>query len=191
MKITVFATLALIAGGTVQGKSRPVPYQADVVVCIPVGGVSIDTVLRARVITTRIYARIGVTVAWETELSACPSEGIRIDINSETPASLKPGALAYALPYEGNHICVFFDRIAADPDSDRVAVVLAHVFAHEIGHVLQGISRHSLSGIMQAHWSRRDFARMKTHSLEFEADDIQLIYLGLQQRRAAAAAMVR
>ena len=61
-----------------------------------------------------------------------------IRITSDTPASRIAGGLAFALPYEGVHIQIFYDRVrAAEPLLPQVA--LAHVLAHEITHVLQGI----------------------------------------------------
>src|SRR5580698_9505171 len=56
--------------------------------------------------------------------------------------------LAYALPYEGTHIVIFYDRAqAAMPDPEGVAQLLAHVLAHEVTHVLEGVSRHSAEGV--------------------------------------------
>jgi hypothetical protein len=45
--------------------------------------------------------------------------------------------------------------------------LLSHVLAHEIAHVLQGVSRHSESGILKARWDREDFFLMQQHRLNF------------------------
>jgi hypothetical protein len=85
---------------------------------------------------------------------------------TSTPKTFHPGALAYALPYEGVHIEVFYDRIAqADPD--LVPSLMAHVIVHEITHILQGIDRHSTGGIMQAVWGSSDYIQMKRGQLRY------------------------
>ena len=71
-------------------------------------------------------------------------------------------ALAVALPFEGIHIEIFYDRIRAaegfvPPD------YLGHVLAHEITHILQSVARHSDSGLMKAHWDRPELVQMKDH----------------------------
>ena len=96
---------------------------------------------------------------------------------------LLPGALAYALPYEGVHIRVFYDRV------ERVvpgltAVVLAHVLVHETTHILEGIYRHSDSGVMKAAWTKQDHLQMQVEALSFAPEDVKLIRLGLASRLA-------
>jgi hypothetical protein len=55
-------------------------------------------------------------------------------------------ALGVALPLEGSHARVFYDRVLrASPDDAYQDALLAHVMAHEIAHVLQGLIRHSVA----------------------------------------------
>ena len=75
-------------------------------------------------------------------------------------------------------------RITRNYTRGLVPTVLAHVLTHEITHLLQGISRHSEHGTMKARWTRGDFAIMACKPLEFEAEDIDLIYRGLAARTA-------
>ena len=63
------------------------------------------------------------------------------------------------------------------------SLLLAHVMAHEIAHVLQGIIRHSGSGILKAQWSATDCARMTFFPLMFTSYDAILIHLGIEERR--------
>jgi hypothetical protein len=49
---------------------------------------------------------------------------------------------------------------------------------------IQGIVRHSESGIMRAHWTSADYAAMEQSPLPFAPTDIQLIQTGLAQRAA-------
>ena len=90
-----------------------------------------------------------------------------------------------ALPSEGSHSWVFYDRVLrAGPDDSHVAAVLAHAMAHEIAHLLQGINRHSETGILKAHWSGTDCARMAFFPLMFTPEDALLIHRGSEERHS-------
>jgi hypothetical protein len=104
-------------------------------------------------------------------------DAITISFSNGTPDKEFPGALAYAQPFAGR-ILVFRDRIDKFLPQMR-ARVLAYVLAHEIAHVLQGIVRHSDSGIMKAHWYRGDFRAMFSMNLKFTTYDVLLIHNGL------------
>ena len=67
---------------------------------------------------------------------------------------------------------------------NQVHAVLAHVLVHEITHILQGLSRHSESGVMKARWDSQDFAQMSWKPLPFTAEDVDLIQRGLAARDA-------
>jgi hypothetical protein len=54
--------------------------------------------------------------------------------------------------------------------------------AHELAHVLEGISRHSDSGIMKASWDLRDYEQMTARPLSFGDADAALIRAGLARR---------
>ena len=97
-------------------------------------------------------------------------------------------SLAYALPYEGTHIVVFQDRILRMRGVHSVPRLLAHVMAHEITHILEGIGRHSGEGVMKAHWTKDDFVAMARKPLEFAKDDVELIQAGLVRRAGVRAA---
>jgi hypothetical protein len=103
---------------------------------------------------------------------------------------LKPGALAYALPYEGSHIVVFWDRVQATT-GPRVPALLAHVLAHEITHILEGFCRHSESGLMKAHWDVSSYRMMNSETLPFAGEDVELIYAGLARRTEGTVAGTR
>ena len=67
-------------------------------------------------------------------------------------------------------------------------MVLAHVMAHEITHVLEGIGRHSQTGVMRAHWRGGDYREMRSKPLPFAPEDVCLIHEGLASRLSAAGA---
>jgi hypothetical protein len=63
-------------------------------------------------------------------------------------------------------------------------VILAHVMAHELGHLLLGVGSHSAAGIMHVPWTKKELERMAQGSMLFssrEADRIR------QQIRARSA----
>ena len=67
---------------------------------------------------------------------------------------------------------------------------VAHVLVHEITHVIEGVTRHSASGIMKARWDTRDYFDMRRKPLSFAQEDVNLIYDGLKVSRVAPAAML-
>jgi predicted Zn-dependent protease len=66
------------------------------------------------------------------------------------------------------------------------ATILGYVLAHEIAHVLQGIARHSATGIMRARWTDNDLRQMGIRVLAFTPEDVQLIRRLLAHRDASA-----
>jgi hypothetical protein len=167
------------------------PGRQKVVVCIEGDGqVAVaDAMARA----SRVFKPAGVKLDWHSGLSVCQGEGdqaIMVSLSTSTSTALHPGALACAFVYKGEHIQVFYDRIALSYSGDLLSYVLAHVFVHEIAHILQGIDRHSNSGIMKAFWSPDDCTLMKTGQLRFTAWDIELIHDGLAVRAARLGTLV-
>jgi hypothetical protein len=136
-----------------------------------------------------MFAKAGVHIQWRTDRPKLdqPNPPIVLDITSHTPGTLKPGALAYALVYEGVHIKVFWDRVqeSANCNPGLTHKLLAHVMVHEITHVLQRINGHSENGIMKAHWTQSDILQMRLKPLPFESDDIRWIHYGLAARASA------
>jgi hypothetical protein len=128
-----------------------------------------------------------VKLEWHDDRRFCsaPSEQtIAISFSHQTPADRLPGALAYALPYEGVHIEVFYDRIEHGYGPDMRSALLAHVLVHEITHILEGVSQHSDRGIMKARWDADDRGEMLRIPLPFAPQDIVMIHEGLKARAA-------
>src|ERR1700730_4079554 len=137
-------------------------------------------------LANKMFATIGIRLDWRSgepprTLSGRP---IGIELATDTPANLLPGALGSAMPYEGVHIRVFYDRIQSDV-APRSAL-LAHVLVHEIAHILQESDQHSESGVMKAVWTHPDYVRMRTEALSFPPGDVKLIQLGVASRASGA-----
>ena len=144
----------------------------------------------AQLEASEIFKGIRVNLAWHNDARFCqahPDQAILISYSRNTPKELRPGALAMALPFEGTHIEIFYDRIVGGRGAVRENL-LGHVLAHEITHILQGTARHSISGLMKAHWERAELAQMKDHCyLSFTDLDVDLIYHHLAARGAAGS----
>jgi len=188
MQRTITFALILFAGTTSRGESHSSPAAAagerSVTVCME-DGAGFD-LGEAKVLASSMFAEIGVTVRWRPGIKRCPARGIMISLYQQTPRSFMPGSLAYAQPYEGTHIRVFYDRITSLFQRGVAGRVLAHVLVHEITHILQGIDRHSERGIMKALWDMDDFTTMRRKPLKFEPEDIDLIEHGLSDRAIMA-----
>jgi hypothetical protein len=186
MKIAATTMMATLLAVTAQaGEGTDSHAERKVTVCMQ-GTINPEVEVTAKWVASRMFAAIGVTIDWRLGFSGCPSRAIMISLTDNTPTSLLPGALAYALPYEGTHIRVFYDRISQNYNKTLVPRLMGHVLAHEITHILEGVSRHSAYGVMKAPWVSRDYSQMQVKSLEFADEDIDLIYRGLAVREARA-----
>jgi hypothetical protein len=189
MKIAMITILAA-AGMVAQAQGEPDAGAARVTVYVRAGVSDLDLKpFVAENIASRMFAKAGVHIQWRTDRPKLdqPNPPIVLDITSHTPGTLKPGALAYALVYEGVHIKVFWDRVqeSANCNPGLTHKLLAHVMVHEITHVLQRINRHSADGVMKARWTQRDILQMGRKPLPFEGDDIWWIHDGLAARASA------
>ena len=79
----------------------------------------------------------------------------------------------------GNRLPSVMRSLGQGVAEEAAAVLLAHVLAHEITHVLQGTVRHSEEGLMKARWTAEDRMSMRVKPLPFTAYDIQLIQSGM------------
>jgi len=135
-----------------------------------------------------MFATAGVKIEWKSNRE-CPPDAIRITFSQKTQPDFLPEALAYALPYEGTHIVVFYDRLQERGQPNRLSAILAHVMVHEITHILQGVQRHSKSGVMKAVWTKDDFDEMAFKSLPFRDEDMKLIRNGPDAREIHMAVL--
>jgi hypothetical protein len=133
-----------------------------------------------------MFASADVRVVWRdgapSTVELAGERPIVVHFVLHTQASDHPGALAFALPFEGTHVRIFYDRVRlANPQWSQA--VLAHVLVHEITHLLQRLNRHSESGIMKAHWTAYDYREMTFRPLPFTPGDIERIHAGLKITR--------
>ena len=184
MKTSAMITMAaMLAGGAWAATKTD---NQRLAVCIEDGkhaGVA-DAAAKA----SSLFLSAGVKLEWHGELSDCKGrpDAMVVSFRAMTPKTFHPAALAYAYPYEGVHIEVFYGRIAqADPG--LLPSLMANVIVHEMTHILQGIDRHSASGVMKALWTSSDYTLMKRGLLRFTAMDVEMIRDGFAARTAGGA----
>ena len=100
-----------------------------------------------------------------------------MQFDSDAPASIPGDAAASAKPFApgGVPIHILYTRVLGAGTPRLAGVLLGHVMAHEIGHVLERTDRHSATGVMKAHWSASDFDQMLRQPLSFEPGDVETI----------------
>ena len=182
-------SIAAVLVGLAAGIAAEAPGERKLTVYMLDGPIPCTVSFRGRAVTQKIFDRIGVKIEWRSGAprreAAVEGRRIIVDFSTETPDKLRPGALGYAEVYEGVKITVFYDRVRT-LTPQTAGVTLGHVLAHEITHLLEGVNRHSETGLMKAHWSVGDFARMAWKPLEFTPLDVQLIEDAFASRAAAA-----
>jgi hypothetical protein len=152
-----------------------------------------DTLVRAKAEATRIYRGLGITLAWTdadeavdflftVKVVAKVMTGKGIDDRAMGVAAgtrERRGTLAYA----------FYTRIE---DVTRaigadIGIILGHVIAHEIGHLLLPYDSHARSGLMQGGWDQEQARRAEMGLVTFTPDEAALIRRRLETVNATAA----
>ena len=141
---------------------------------------------RAKGVAAGIFAGAGVRLEWKEgeprksqQAASCaglPDDVLEVQFDETAAARFPRDAMAYAVPGKaGICIHIFYNRVVAAHSRDLTPVLLGHVLAHEITHILEGVARHSEDGLMKAHWSSSDYMEMSQHSLPFAEEDVQLL----------------
>jgi hypothetical protein len=177
MKIMAIAAMTSVVGMTA-------PAERTVTLYVHNGLSTRGVLYPAQQRAAKMFAEVGVRLDWRTGrpfgTQARRDPVIVVSIAEQAPAGYSPEALASAKVYEGVHITVFWDRVAPLSRFAQPAVVLAHVLVHEITHILQGVDRHSETGVMKAHWTPEDYRTMTSKPLPFTPLDLLLIRLSLE-----------
>ena len=150
-------------------------------------GVAPEVLAHAKIHVTRIYREIGITVAWMSAddidvdrrltvkivTKAFASKGIdgrTMGIAAGTPE--KRGTLAYA----------FYSRIegVTRTTGADTGLILGHVIAHEIGHLLLPYGAHAERGLMRGAWDQEQAYKAAVGRLRFTLDEGALIRARMQ-----------
>jgi hypothetical protein len=156
---------------------------ADVSACLAASGSALT--YGATRIASAVLQKAGVAVEWQ-----CPAgrpldvsrTWLRIELVEGSSDPPRPGVLGVSYPHTNcaRAITVHYDRVRALARSvNDESTLLAYVLVHEIAHVIQGVNRHSSTGVMKSSWSEADRAAMIQRRLEFEDVDVRLLQRGL------------
>jgi hypothetical protein len=184
MKLLLFyrATVVMAAAGAYAAENGPIR------ICVQhKGPVNNFVMARAQTVVNDVFSEAAIQIEWlpARKCNVASNNVLRIEMDAVAASGFAPQTMAYALPYRetGTTIHVFYDRVIQE-HHELAGELLGHVMAHEIGHVLEGVARHSPGGLMKAHWGLKDYWEMKKQRLFFAAEDVELMHLHLQ--RAAA-----
>jgi hypothetical protein len=179
------AMLAIVLTMEIGARAHEVTVYVQDALLIPVGSLR-----RAQVLANEIFVGAGVEVNWHRYRPAPwksrRASSILVVVCTNTPRQRLPSALAVAVPDGGGHITVFYDRIKKAAEFEPTYIpLLAHVFVHEIAHIVEGSEMHSDGGVMKATWSQKDIRSMRWRPLVFGQEDVEAIKAGLAKRADA------
>ena len=139
--------------------------------------VDLRTLAEAQWVTSRIFGAAGIRVEWKVgDPHRNETAAIRIQLDTKAEPGLHTDTAGYAQPFaRGTAIHVFCDRVLHTGPQRLGPLLLGHVMAHELGHVLEGVDRHSPTGVMKAHWTRDDYDDMLQHPLVLAPEDVRMI----------------
>ena len=136
---------------------------------------------------TRVYAEIGVPLAWTARADANHQPVIHVILLPYETGDLRyteTTVMGSAIRTSGGSAVAYayYQRVQAQSDRYRVSagLVLACAIAHELGHLLLPVRSHASAGLMRACWSRDEFHRAEQGQLRFLPDEAERIRAGLQ-----------
>src|SRR6266436_10002812 len=101
MKITTVAAMAMAVAMSARADQRVNVY---------VDSGPLRALPMAERLAAEMFLSAGVQIRWHYG-GQLPAGAIAITLASQAPASLPPGTMAFAFPYERVHITVFMDRV--------------------------------------------------------------------------------
>ena len=112
--------------------------------------------------------------------------GITLNLNPVHPATDSKKDIEAA-----DRVDMFMNRIANFEDRSHMPEFLGGLLAHEIAHMLQGVARHSRTGVMKAPWTERDLEALVKGALPFAPEDVTLIQARFGGRMVVAAKVTK
>jgi hypothetical protein len=175
----VVAGLSGQASGTSSAKPLPLPVTVFDYAKVPAQWLS-----WAKESMSRIYGEIGVDITWQDARSEART-GLIVLILPESRSireSIPQSVMGYSSGTADERRRIAYVlygrmdqfRLEQVPAIQR-AILLGHLMAHEVGHLLLPVQSHSPSGIMRARWSRADLELAQQGRLRFTADQAESI----------------
>jgi hypothetical protein len=201
----------MLAGGGIAASEQEAPSHAVIRVwTYNYARADQQTISRAQREASRIFARIGVVLEWvdcppsiaERDLfPRCREFGIeslvlRVFTGKPQP-ELARSRHVFGLAYldgegKGSLADVYTGAaellVAASPSGSPLQspVLLGHLMAHELGHLLLASNAHSRQGIMRSPWSKDDLRLAISGGLRFDDEQGERIGANLHTRLLAA-----
>jgi hypothetical protein len=151
-----------------------------------------ETLVPPRIVTLgegiarNMFHNIGVDLKWrggEPRVGQAERERAIVVEITDKVCHLSRGAVAFASPYGPSKITICYRNMQGiEHDPVLGPRFFGHVLAHEITHCLQGVNRHSETGVMKAVWTEDDNADMSVKPLPFEPADVTMIHSGIEAR---------
>jgi hypothetical protein len=147
-----------------------------------------DVLDAARHEVAAIYARAGMKVVWDESTADVPPVlrfAVKIVPHSLGYGDAKPHVMGVALrETRGTLVYVFSGRVEYFARAQRIrnGTMLAHVIAHEIGHLLLPKGWHSRRGLMRGTWDRAQVEDAARGALTFTPDEVRIIRADLPFR---------
>jgi len=153
----------------------------EIKICIDIDAiVRFEILAGAQRILRELYGGIGVRLRFVCEHTPDAStREIVVRLSDRTNPDVLKRALGFSLPYarDGVRVTIFYDRVEMlERDRDYTGIILGHVIAHELGHVLEAEDTHAENGIMRTRWDERDFQAMLLRELYFSESDVKAIH---------------
>jgi hypothetical protein len=187
MKTFSLAALLLAQAPAVYAAHIPVHQEPDLIVFEQSGVDHHDVVVgAAEQIAQKMLADVGIEVEWRHGTPDYHGLAKVIELYLSDPdLQYKPGAMAYARlgKQSATRMEVFYNRVRDSVNEATQPALLAHVFVHEITHILEGVDRHSAYGVMKAAWGTEDRWRMRYQSLPFAPEDLRLLHAWTARHR--------
>jgi hypothetical protein len=163
----------------------------------------------AKEVATGIYRNVGVPVEWlecylaeegvnsnpECSRLAPTTLVVRILPRSQAERFKQPPfVFGFAQTVHsggfGHYANVFYHRVEelSGIFTSSTPVVLGHVIAHEMGHLLLGHGGHSRTGLMTANWDRSELERVNQRTFIFSSQQAKEIRARFLERYSSAEA---
>jgi hypothetical protein len=140
-----------------------------------------DVLSAARQEAVSIFTRAGIEIVWHDEAPTAPADyrfAVKIVPHSFGYLAEKPHVMGVALrETRGTLVYAFFGRVSNFARAQRIpsGTMLAHVIAHEVGHLLLPKGWHSERGLMRGSWDRAQVENAARGALTFTPEEIRTI----------------
>lgn len=185
MKVVYRVLILALAAWPCFGQSKPVAVD----VYVNNRDASAQLLGSGMLLASDIFKKIGVRTNWHTGELREGQRGFGIRTAEHAPESASSEALAASqlVGASGVEITIYKDRVQRFLNDHHSLAngAVAYVLTHELAHAMQGVARHSESGILKTRWSPEDFQQMMYHKLAFTPSDVELIHQGIAVRLAS------